>query len=243
MSLTLLFDVTEKFFAEHKIPDDHGYKHAVDVAYLAMIAVQDSNDVARNIEIVAAALLHDADDRKLFKTANFENAKTLLWRAGFKLDQIARIVEMIALVSASTNGNSVVEPAWKLIPRDADRVEALGVVGVKRCYEYTFRQKHPVATAKTAIATNHNELDKIDTRARFAAYVESRGNASRSMIDHFYDKLLAIHVQSGNKDLQKVADERREVMVDWLFTINTVRRDNPDADLNACVEKWITENE
>lgn len=225
MSLTALFASTEEFFSLHNISDDHGWDHAFTVATSAVLAVSALTDEVPRSLIVAAALLHDTDDHKLFKTVAFSNARTLLENAGFSGAEITTTIEMISLVSASANGNTAVSPQWKLIPRDADRIEAIGKIGVDRCYLYTQARGQPVATINTPIVTCVAELAQVNCELRYAEYVRTNGR-SISMIDHFYDKLLNIGgLGSGNLELQKIADHRHLYMLEWLFRVNTRRRD------------------
>jgi uncharacterized protein len=234
MSLPLLFDLTKTFFTEHKIADDHGWEHAFTVATSAVMAVSSMTEceIPKSL-IVAAALLHDTDDRKIFSTQDFSNARKLLAAAEFTESDITGVIEMISLVSASSNGNTLVEPKWKLIPRDADRIEAIGEIGVHRSYVYTLVHGRPIATVATPIVTSLAELENVDCKARYAEYVRSKGQ-SLSMIDHFYDKLLSIaELGSGNAELQEIANTRYEYMVEWLFLVNTKRCDMAlTADLN-----------
>lgn len=238
MSLSLLFILTKKFLDDEKIADDHGWKHAETATRNAAVACVEELIRNPNIPsdlILASTNLHDTDDRKIFKTKNYSNARRLLTEAGYNSTQIEAVVEMISLVAASSNGNSIVEPRWKLIPRDADRVECIGEIGVWRCYIYTLYQKRPIALSTTPIVTNMEELAALDIPKRFANYVSTRGE-SASMFDHFYDKLLAVQtLSSGNTYLQTVADARYKYMCEWLFDKNQMRKDKKMGDV---VEKF-----
>jgi uncharacterized protein len=235
MSLPQLIAKTEVFLKA--VPADHGWEHARRVAENATRALFEEQISAAETEtVIAAALLHDCDDRKFFQTQDYANARGLLTESGYNAEQVAAVIQMISYVSASASGNStedggVVIPRWQLIPRDADRIEAIGHIGVERCYAYTRAQKRPVALATTARPTTQDELTALNCPARFREYVATCGK-SESMIDHFYDKLLAIsELSSGNGHLQQIARERHQVMVDWLFRFNLAHPQGDVADL------------
>lgn len=88
-------------------------------------------------EIAAlAALLHDADDHKLFDTENNGNARRFLTEHGVAPERIERIVTAINAVSFSRNGNKRPETIEGRIVQDADRLDAMGAVGVARTFAY-----------------------------------------------------------------------------------------------------------
>jgi uncharacterized protein len=252
MSIPKLFALTEKFLEANNVPADHGWSHAKTVARNAMLAVMEegvTTDLSE--DIVNAALLHDVDDRKFFTTTNYQNARALLIEARYDAERIERVVLMISLVSASAQGNSTVDsegkkiPSTYLIPRDADRVEAIGAIGVERCYAYTVAQKRPIALASTPRPQSREELAMLDVAARFHQYVEQgrAGVASKtqsaSMIDHFYDKLLAItELSSGNCYLNIIAEERQAVMENWLLEWCKAHPAGDVADLEESEKIW-----
>jgi uncharacterized protein len=182
--------------------------------------------------ILVASLLHDVDDPKIAKFVQ-------QWAAEQKLDTTKRypiahhflsdfpsnfidgVIEMIGLVSCSINGigiaNMKENELWKFIPRDADRLTALGVTGAKRCYEVTVRLDNPLWTSKTPMATDDKSLAIIMKGRSLESYVQS-GGKSASMIDHFYDKLLHLdQAASGNLHLQKEMDKEMSMLRAWLF--------------------------
>ena len=90
-----------------------------------------------------AALLHDADDRKYFKKDE-QNAQKIIEESledhAAKNLILSESLEMISYVSASSNGNSIPERAITnpefLWVRFSDRLEAIGTIGMVRCYQY-----------------------------------------------------------------------------------------------------------
>ncbi len=125
--------------------DGHDLDHSLRVYRNAMkIAEIESGDK----EIIAmAALLHDADDHKLFNTANNENARSFLLKHGFVQEKIDRIIEAINAVSFSKNRGKRPETIEGQIVQDADRLDALGAVGIARTFAYGGTHQRPLSSS------------------------------------------------------------------------------------------------
>jgi HD superfamily phosphodiesterase len=119
------------------------------------------------ILVKIAALLHDIDDHKYFpENSNFENARKLLsidtvkQIDGLTDNEISSILLMIYLVSSSVHGDTMPTglPDWYFYPRYADRLEALGIIGLKRTLEYTIKKGQPLFRSDTKRANTKEEL-------------------------------------------------------------------------------------
>ena len=107
------------------------------------------------------------------------------------------VLEMIELVSASKNGNTV--PQWikesdkyfYLIPRWSDRLEAVGKRGVLRCYQYNVEKGDLLYSESSPRPQSVDEVWEAAKPERFEEYQRSGGH-SADMISHYYDKLLHI---------------------------------------------------
>ena len=91
-----------------------------------------------------AALLHDADDRKLFHTEGNANARAFLAQAGLDAARPERVIEAINAVSFSQNRGRRPETIEGKIVQDADRLDAIGAVGVARCFAYGGEHGRPL---------------------------------------------------------------------------------------------------
>merc|ERR1712154_543914 len=171
----ILAQVTDKLnvlFTSMKMPESHGLNHSKTVLAnmektISAAAPEYSSHLtpAKLLTLRLAALLHEADDHKYFKTSvHFDNARKICEESipdsvEEKQKIISEVVQMISFVSASAHGNSVPEVAKTdptfLWPRYCDRLESIGVIGAVRCYQST-------------------------------------GGKSVSMMDHYYDKLLHV---------------------------------------------------
>ena len=221
----------DRWCKEYKIPDDHGFIHALDVMRNASLALQDYDlEKIEELLVLLAALLHDINDRKYVPSENYEGVRMILSKIGLTSSYAEIVVTMINLVSCSKNGNTIDElvPKWYYIPRDADRLEALGYIGIKRAYETTIgfinqgKTPNRFWTDETIRCKNREELEITASRERLNEYTKI--GKSQCFIDHFYDKLLHIkHLSSGSSSLQTIADQRHEIMVEFVieFGINS----------------------
>ena len=90
-----------------------------------------------DMEIVSlAALLHDADDHKLFHTVDNANARRFLTDQSVDPGKTERIINAINSVSFSQNRGKHPETPEGKIVQDADRLDAIGAVGIARTFAY-----------------------------------------------------------------------------------------------------------
>mmetsp|Transcript_17449 Transcript_17449/g.26075 ORF Transcript_17449/g.26075 Transcript_17449/m.26075 type:complete len:297 (-) Transcript_17449:30-920(-) len=168
---------------------------------------------------------HENDaDSSLRKS--YSNATKLLEAAQVPGKSIDKILYMIDLVSCSKNGNSVPSDIKKnqsfhlLIPRWSDRLEAVGKIGVVRCYRYNCEKGFPLFNKeRSPKPQTKNDVWSFATAERFDNYISSGGKGtSNDMISHYYDKLLHIArpprgiVQ--NEYLENAAEESSEELVE-----------------------------
>jgi uncharacterized protein len=173
--------------------------------------------------ILLAALLHDVDDKKLFpESTNNSNARHIL--TVFNIKFVELVIEMINLVSFSSNGNSVSlskDEEWKLIPRYADRIEALGMIGIERCYLYNTTIQRPIIREDTPQPKTKAELDKV---------VQEYKGEDNCFITHFYVKLLKIcDFRISNQYLVFRGKKEGKIMVDFILKFHN-KGDIPDEE-------------
>ena len=193
----IFIEKLEKLCLDCDVDSTHGLEHALavmDNAYQAILHSKDIITVRQMYLIQLAALLHDADDAKYFpNNNNCENARQILiYDQNLSLREIETIVEMISLVSASKNKDNIPKncPHWMLIPRYSDRLEAIGLNGIKRTLQFMIEKDQPLFLETTPKAKTLEELNKIATYERYEQYTSN----SVSLFDHIYDRLL----HSGN---------------------------------------------
>lgn len=113
----------------------HDVEHTLRVYRNALLIAEQEQEC--DLDIVAlAALLHDVDDHKLFQTDNNANARAFLTGQGVEEDRIEAICQAINAVSFSKNRGRVPDTIEGRIVQDADRLDAIGAVGIARTFAY-----------------------------------------------------------------------------------------------------------
>ncbi len=214
-------------FNTSRVDDGHGIDHSNRVlkhAENALYYEPNLNSQAK-LAIRLAALLHDADDNKFFPNRGNQNTHYVLEQVQCSQETAKLVIRMISLVSCSKNRNEHVEPGWLLIPRFADRLEAMGAMGVIRCYLYSLHSKRPLSLDTTPKACTLLELERIVLNERFAKY----SGTSQSMMDHFYDKLLHLSkMDTKNLYIQKEAITRHKVLTEFCLEFGRTGKVNKE---------------
>ena len=95
--------------------------------------------------VVLAALLHDADDPKLFHTENNGNARAFLEENRVPDELTEKIIDTINAVSFSRNCGRIPKTIEGRIVQDADRLDAMGAVGIARTFAYGGEHGRPLS--------------------------------------------------------------------------------------------------
>lgn len=166
--------------------------------------------------VLYASILHDADDSKFFpESVDYQYARDILDTARIDKNVTDLTIELIKLVSCRKNGNESGE-SWKLIPRYSDRLEALGRAGVFRAWVYSNKTDRVLFTDSTPSPTTQQEIEDMATPERFKMYLD--GQKSKSMIDHFYDKVLHIYDNNHpNPYIKTMMTERYQETINFLI--------------------------
>jgi uncharacterized protein len=195
MDIQQITNNLKKLLYKNNVCESHGIDHAIKVMNHATKALEsfDYNLTQEETKcVLLAALLHDADDSKFFpKNTQNENVRLLLSNEQ-NVDSINLIIEMVNLVSSSKNADiippNIIDKEWMLIPRYSDRLEAIGIIGIKRCYQYNKTSNRLLFVDTTPRVKTIEELWMVASIERYNNYC----GKSVSMIDHYYDKLLRL---------------------------------------------------
>ena len=132
----------------------HDLQHSLRV-YGNAIAIAKTEPEADMFIISVAALLHDVDDYKLFNTTDYQNARTFLRENGIPEQQEQRIISVIDSVSFSKNKGKKPPTIEGQIVQDADRLDAMGAIGIARTFAYGGEHSRPM---KDTVRHFHEKL-------------------------------------------------------------------------------------
>lgn len=152
-----------------------------------------------------AALLHDLDDWKLAGESKARLPKATKWLAGIGLDEnvAAKILEIIEEVSFKGAGlETPVRTPEAAVVQDADRLDAIGAIGIARTFAYGGHKSRLIYDPNIAPVLHGN-------------YHEYKSSTAPT-INHFYEKLLLLKNRMNTKSAQLIAEERHRFMEIFL---------------------------
>ncbi len=127
--------------------DGHDAGHTLRVHAVAK-EIADAYPESDRFVVELAALLHDADDHKLFHTENNANARSFLEEQGVNQKTVEQICAVISGVSFSKNREKVPETLEGKIVQDADRIDALGAIGIARTFAFGGRAGRSLTSSR-----------------------------------------------------------------------------------------------
>ena len=122
----------------------HDADHTLRVYRNAMV-IGDTEPLCDRFVVALAALLHDADDHKLFQTENNANARSFLEKHLISQETIAYICQVINGISFSKNRGIRPQTLEGKIVQDADRLDAIGAIGIARAFAFGGERKRPIS--------------------------------------------------------------------------------------------------
>ena len=179
----------------------HDYFHTLRVFKMATrIAESEGAD----LEIAQlAAILHDVDDRKI-SPETYEsqaNARSFLLTNGVDDGKIERICKIIREISFGGN-NSVPSTLEGQCVQDADRLDAIGAIGIARAFAY---------------GGNHNRhMHHPDIKPNLNMTKEEYVKSESTTINHFYEKLFKLTALMNTKTAIQLAKSREAYMQDFV---------------------------
>jgi len=181
----------------------HDFEHIKRVYANACLLMEDTPKV--NVFILKmSALLHDIDDRKL--NTDGQNALRFLQSLNLEQSMIDTILSTIESISFSKGlDNPQLETIEMKLLYDADKLDALGAIGICRTIMFGTSSQKPLFDENIFPKEN---LSKEDYKN-----MERKENHS---INHFFDKLLKLKDTMQTETGQKEGLNRHNFMVDFL---------------------------
>lgn len=159
-----------------------------------------------NFTVALAALLHDIADSKFYngdETIGPKMAREFLSTLHVDDNCITHVCNIITHVSFKGGNEAQTFRSPELdVVQDADRLDAIGAIGIARCFSYGgFKNR---ALYNPEIAPNLN-MSKAEYKASTAP-----------SINHFYEKLLLLKDRMHTSTGKRIAEERHIFMERYL---------------------------
>ena len=167
----------------------HDYYHIERVVINTRKILQTEHADSFLVEL--AAWLHDLGDHKLHNGVDKSEELISIFLKSLAIEQsiIDRVVEIVSQVSFSKgNKPSSIEAE---IVQDADRLDAIGAIGIARCFAY--------GGSKNRILYSPDEKEK-----------------ENSSIHHFYDKLFKLKDLMNTESAKLIAAKRHSFMEEYI---------------------------
>jgi uncharacterized protein len=156
--------------------------------------------------IILAVLLHDVGDRKVIHKDedDYTIAYNFLTGQDLSTDIVERVMYIIKHMSFSSSFDS--DPQSKsiefMVVQDADRLDALGAIGVARVFAYGGSRNRPLYDPAVPA---RNYTSKADYQQK-----------TTSSFHHFYEKVLLLKDLMNTKTAKKIASKRHRFVLSYM---------------------------
>ena len=187
--------------AMQKHDSGHGWSHIERVVRLAL-HICDCEGRGDRFTIELGALMHDIGDHKFAAHDGPAEIRRLLGSLGVDQPVIDEVVSINENISFSKGQSVIVKSDELQIVQDADRLDAMGAIGIARAFSYGGFRGREIYDPRAGIAGPPG--------------LASSSTKSASTVHHFYDKLLMLRELMNTATGRKLADERHDFMVRYL---------------------------
>ena len=159
----------EDFFRNPKFDASHDFAHVKRVTSNALAIFDEEKKVATlsPLTVLLGALLHDVEDKKYVDSTAESAIQGILLSCGLAKEYVFRIQQLVEGVSYSAEIKDparvqrLVEELPELgIVQDADRLDAIGAIGIARCF--TFGGAKSVRSIDDSIQHFRDKLLKLE---------------------------------------------------------------------------------
>ncbi|MFC8298389.1 HD domain-containing protein [Micromonospora orduensis] len=193
-------------YAFQELADDasgHDRHHVLRVYKMAQrLAKAESLDL-EIVELIAA--LHDIQDFKFTgdEMSGAREAERWLLEQNAPPDLASLVASNVAGISfkgAGTPTNPLTSEG--MCVQDADRLDAMGAIGIARCFTYGGARARAIHDPEVAVA-HHSTTEQ---------YLKHQGTS----INHFHEKLLLLKDRMNTEAAKRMAEDRHDFMESYL---------------------------
>lgn len=202
MNQSVIDQIAEKVrLAMQGIEPGHDFSHISRVLGTAM-SIQ-KREGGHPTVVALAALFHELPDAKFFDA---DKMLTLInqWMADFQMDSVIadQVVEIISNLGFSKGLDGASSKSIEFdIVQDADRLEALGAIGIARTFSYGASKNRPFFD-ETIFPVIHSDS-------------KSYRSSQSPSINHFFEKLFLLKDTMRTTTGKALAVERHQLM--WAY--------------------------
>ena len=194
-------------FVKHELKDSEGghdwfhiervYKNALSIS---------KNEICDETIVVLGALLHDIADSKFHngdENIGPKKAREFLESQNVSEEIIVNVVSIIKNISYKGGNFEKQFHSIELdIVQDADRLDAIGAIGIARTFNYGGFKNRPLYNPMIAPNLHMSK--------------EEYKNSEAPTLNHFYEKLLLLKDKMNTETGKKIAQDRHQFMVLFL---------------------------
>ena len=183
----------------------HDWFHIERVYKNALLIAKDEKVDAFIVSL--GALLHDIADSKFYngdETVGPEIAREFLSKQNIDstvIEHVVNIIENISFKSSLETSQKFSSPELDVI-QDADRLDAIGAIGIARCFNYG--------------GFKNRKLYDPGIKPNLNMSKEEYKNSDSPTINHFYEKLLLLKDKMNTKTGRRLAKKRHDYMEGYL---------------------------
>jgi uncharacterized protein len=168
-----------------------------------LIAKEEDCDI---MVVKLGALLHDIADSKFHdgdESVGPKTAKTFLERENISEEIIVHVINIIENISFKGGNFEKKFNSKELeIVQDADRLDAIGAIGIARCFNYG--------------GFKNRALYNPEISPNLSMSKEEYKNSNAPTLNHFYEKLLLLKDKMNTSSGKKIAEARHHYMENYL---------------------------
>lgn len=182
----------------------HDWWHIVRVRKLALF-INEMEMLADPFTVDITALLHDTADSKFAGDTiedGYSSIRDFMDKCGMSeiRDHVLEVIKGISFSSKNKPVNTDDPLLWVI--QDADRLDAIGAIGVARAFNYGGFRNNKIYNPEI-IKSNESVNGTCE-------------NGTSSTISHFYDKLLLLKYRMNTLTAKRLAEERHEFLEVFL---------------------------